>query len=351
MKNGLWLGAAAILLLTGCSDDDSEAGEEKAWAWSAVQGTRCGDGSETGIGLNRSEASTSLMIFLEDGGACFNAANCLGEESATRNFEGSGEAELEDFAAERGVQGIFDRDDADNPFRDFDMALVPYCTGDVHIGSRVTDDGLHFVGQENLKLDLPRIKETFPDPDRVYLVGSSAGGFGTFFNYYLVADAFPGVEVHWVDDSGPILPLSAMPALTIVVPTWSLADTLDPRCEGCLDVSDLDNAGLHRLLPHYAQLYPGARGSLISSLQDETMKERFQVQPAVLEASLNELADTSAAGNPDFRVYFIEGDHHTWLDGDETTNKLGDTVSGGVALTTFLQQQLDGDAGWAHVRP
>ena len=31
-------------------------------------------------------------------------------------------------------RGIFDRSNPENPFRDFGVIFVPYCTGDVHIG-------------------------------------------------------------------------------------------------------------------------------------------------------------------------------------------------------------------------
>ena len=31
-------------------------------------------------------------------------------------------------------RGIFDRSNPENPFKDFSVIVVPYCTGDVHIG-------------------------------------------------------------------------------------------------------------------------------------------------------------------------------------------------------------------------
>ncbi|MBL1135963.1 MAG: hypothetical protein HND46_11645 [Chloroflexi bacterium] len=32
--------------------------------------------------------------------------------------------------------GIFDLENPENPFADYNMVFVPYCTGDVHIGNR-----------------------------------------------------------------------------------------------------------------------------------------------------------------------------------------------------------------------
>jgi hypothetical protein len=206
------------------------------------------------------------------------------------------------------------------------------------------------VGQANLELYLARIRETFPDVDQVMLSGSSAGGFGTMYNFWLVADAFADTEVMWLDDSGPLLPFSVMFALAVVIPAWGLQDTVAPGCDACLDTQNPEG-GPHQLIPHYAATYPGTRGALISSLRDETIVSRFLVPADTLEQALGELADNTAPLNPDFRVYYLLGDHHTWLGGDVTTKKLSDVESAGVTLDTFIQQQLDGDPAWASVRP
>ena len=46
------------------------------WTWVPVPGSHCRDGSATGFGINVNPASKNLMIFLEGGGACFNALTC-----------------------------------------------------------------------------------------------------------------------------------------------------------------------------------------------------------------------------------------------------------------------------------
>ena len=84
----------------------------------------CRDGSSTGFGINPSNASKKLMIFLEGGGACFNAVTCLVNPSAFsgNNYTGSS-------------AGIFNRADIANPVKDWNFVDVPYCTGDVHAGN------------------------------------------------------------------------------------------------------------------------------------------------------------------------------------------------------------------------
>jgi hypothetical protein len=341
----------------GCSDDadPEEPGPEGhgftnlAWTFEQIDGALCGLGDPTGIGINPNDSSKRLHIFLEDGGVCFNAGNCTGADPSAANFEGFGDVEFAEFTGESGVQGLFDRDDPDNPFRDDSFVFFPYCTGDVHAGSVINDE-LHFVGQDNLKAAIPRILEIFPNVEEFIVSGQSAGGFGAMYNYFLFQDAFGDTPGMLIDDSGPFFTILESVALVALINVFGFEDTVDPDCALCLDKVD-PSGGLVNLIPHYADKYPGRRVSLISSLEDENISGQLLMTPEQYDAALNNLADNFAPSNPDFRVYFLAGDHHVWSDGDETTNKMVDVVSEGVPLSTFLQQQVDNDPAWANVRP
>jgi len=347
---------AAILLLTtaACGGDDpvtpGPSLPDKQWNWIDVPGSQCGNGSQTGMGINPNSTSKKLVIWLQGGGACYNEGNCLSDEPATSYFNGFGTAEFQEFVDGRSKQGHLARDEDDNPFKDFNMAFVPYCTGDVHAGNRVMDGKMHFKGQHNLKLFLAKLVETFPDAEQVVLTGSSAGGFGTMFNFWLFADAYPNADVTWIDDSGPLLPMKTMAALIVVIPAWGLKDTIYPGCSNCMD-SDDPNGGPHNLITAYGKDYPNTRGSLLSSYRDDVIVNRFLIEETALEAALKDLATTTAPTNPNFRYFYLEGDHHVWLDGDETSKKLSDVKSGDASLKTFVQQQVDDDANWANVQP
>ena len=154
--------------------------------------------------------------------------------------------------------------------------LFRSCTGDVHIGNKVSADGLHHVGQENFKADVARVVATFTDMEQVVLTGSSAGGFGAMYNYFLVADAYAGTETTMIDDSGPFFPLSVTPNLVALRTLFDLPSTVAPGCDKCLDLNDADG-GLHQLIPYYASSYPGHRISLISSLEDRTIAGNFSI--------------------------------------------------------------------------
>src|SRR5690606_10818044 len=48
------------------------------WAWVDVPGMTCGNGSPTGIAINRSTRSSRLVLMFEGGGACWEVAACYG---------------------------------------------------------------------------------------------------------------------------------------------------------------------------------------------------------------------------------------------------------------------------------
>src|SRR5262245_2593785 len=148
------------------------SGPDNAWRWIDFPDSTCRDGSKAGLAVNMNSASKNVMIFLMGGGACFDPLTC-----ATNPANAGGQMT-------GGSGGVFARTNAANPVKDWNWIFVPYCTGDVHIGTQ--DNGTvagvngqqHFVGRKNMEAFLQRIVPTFPDATQVVLTGVSAGGFG-----------------------------------------------------------------------------------------------------------------------------------------------------------------------------
>jgi hypothetical protein len=74
------------------------------------------------------------MFFFQGGGACFSAETC---SFSGNTYETS--AGIDDDPSRAG--GVFDTTNPENPFADWSVVFVPYCTGDVHIGNATTDYG------------------------------------------------------------------------------------------------------------------------------------------------------------------------------------------------------------------
>ena len=87
---------------------------------------------------------------------------------------------------------------------------VPYCTGDMHSGDTIANfpnpDGgsTYFYGGRDMDIFLARLVPTFSGVTRIWLIGDSAGGFGTYLTFDRIERAF-GVGIDIIDDSGPPL--------------------------------------------------------------------------------------------------------------------------------------------------
>jgi hypothetical protein len=326
---------------------------DDTWTWVPFPESRCMNDTATGIGVNWHSDSSELLIYLEGGGACFNAFTC----ATVAHQGGFGESDMTDTANAYGDAGVFNRADPDNPFRDWNYVFVPYCSGDVHAGS--ADEGFGGrtqLGYQNIGHYLDRLSPTFPNATRVVLTGSSAGGFGAAFNYDRVATAFGGRPTFLLDDSGP--PMSdtyLTPCLqTQVRDAWNLAAALPADCDEC---TGEDGGGLVNLASYLGTKYSAQRQGLISSNRDGVIRTFFGFgyptcssttpMPEPTFADGIEELTTLLAPSPGFRAFILDSSVHVWLI-DPT---LGGTTSEGVSLTDWLRAFLDGGADWVTVSP
>ncbi|HLT29691.1 MAG TPA: pectin acetylesterase-family hydrolase [Myxococcaceae bacterium] len=228
-----------------------EAGEVDVgggWSWLAVDGTRCARGARSGLALQRGGDGTDLFVYVQGGGACWNEGTCApsyrtngplcyynpnspfcpnetGGMLPTSSyvdvadpFPANGGANLAHELSVLTPSAVFDRERADNPFREASFVYVPYCTGDLHTGKsertyRTQKDGFspvvehthHFAGATNMERSIEVLQERFPNVERIWLFGVSAGGYGATFHHGRFRAAFPDAEVHLLADSSPFI--------------------------------------------------------------------------------------------------------------------------------------------------
>jgi hypothetical protein len=179
------------------------------------------------------------------------------------------------------VTGIFSADRLDNPFRDWNVAYIPYCTGDVHFGTRraASVPGVaapqKFVGAFNTETFVGKLVPTFETGlERVVVTGSSAGSFGAALNFSMISDAFAGVQTDAILDSGVPFEDEFWP--TCMQKSWrelfGLDYALPPDCEECFQA---DGGGLLGLSDFLIDKHPSAHIALISSMQDEVIRLFF----------------------------------------------------------------------------
>ena len=381
VKTTLPLRTSALLalvtaLVSGCSSKEGAstapqpiAAADQVWTWVPFPTAVCMNGSPTGIGVNLSSQSSKVLIFLQYGGACFNADTC----AVVENPNGFGINDFNELVETMKTTdtGVLNRSDPANPFNNWNMVFIPYCTGDVHAGSNPNGyDGGVQVGYINFGEYLKRIVPTFPQATQVVLAGASAGGFGAILNYDRTQQAFGSIPVSMLDDSAP--PMSDVYLAPCLESLWRQLFLLDKAlpsdCTGCFP----DGGGGFSALPAYlAQKYPNANFGLISSEGDSTIREFFGfglnncasidvvgVPPNYPQATytqgLLDLNTNTFAPYNNSKVFYIASTtdptlttKHTWLLDDSIS-----TVSiNGVSLSSWVNGFIDGGADWVSVIP
>jgi hypothetical protein len=354
----LWLTAALLLSILACGGDpapspgspapDEDASPDQAeqadlgpldtpvdtWTWVDVPGAVCGDGSATGVGVNLSDRSSDVVIFMQGGGACWDANTCFVLKSAVniesgytaRSFEGEGIRSA----------ALFDRTNPANPFKDASYVFIPYCTGDLHAGDRLATYDLfgprpvHHRGAPNVEAILRRIAPTFAGPRRVLLAGISAGGYGAQLAYHRFAAALPQAEVHSLADSSPMVtPWGGR--LGEMAPAWDLQ--LPPGCEGCA-------TSFPALIDHLATTYPERRFGLLAYDADQTISIYFAYPlDGTFTNALNRLLSDQYDAHPNAHAFILPGTQHVMLGNIATAE-----ASDGTLLRDWV-------AGWASGAP
>jgi hypothetical protein len=331
---------------TGGAGGSSTGGPIEApneqWTWVGFEDAFCANGSTTGIGVNLTDQSKDVVVYLMGGGACWDNLTCYVLQTAANIDSGYAEAQFQQDAQGLLTASLFDRSDPANPFRAMSYIFVPYCTGDVHAGSKVSEyNGMptSHVGYQNLTAYLNRLVPTFPDAERVILSGSSAGGFGVGLNWQRVQEAFASARVYLLDDSGP--PLPAPYLSDSLVSTWQGAWALDaalpPDCAEC-------GTAMDAILTHYGQKMTNQRGALLSYTQDNVISQYLQITTAEFEEGLGVLTTTRIEGQPRFGYFYVGGSSHVLL-GDPSISQ------NGVVLSEWLRQMIDDDPSWQSVQP
>lgn len=317
----------------------SDAGEPitaaaETWTYVHFPDAHCGNGTETGIGVNLEPGARTLVLFLQGGGACWEASACYVVKSASHVEDTVQSQVVLAEAQDPSLRPLFDRADAANPLRGAHQVYMPYCTGDLHAGTHVQhyellgqSRDLHHVGAQNQDAFLRRLVPTFSQVDRVILAGLSAGGYGTQLNAWRVQRAFgPGVRVDLLDDSGIPVAMESSRFGTAMA-AWLLE--WPPGCADC------PTQGFPALLPWNAHLLPApSRQALLANRQDGTIALYFGLSGAEVQSGLDQLQAVAAANQ---RFYLLDGTAHVVL-----ANPQQATSTGVVALDWLHQFELDG---------
>jgi hypothetical protein len=343
--------ALALSGLAACSDDDSDsndaastsaaetsAAEEITWEQvDAPADCQCSDASEFHYWIHRGDADR-VVFFLEGGGACFSADTCAPGEGATFTpnlSENDGEP--------RGDAGILDLTNPENPLAGASIVYVPYCTGDLHLGTATHDYGngviVQHKGRTNATTALEDMAQEFPDAEQVIVLGQSAGSAGAPLYGGLAHDLLPEAHITVLADASGAYP-GGEGITTAIGGLWGIFDGLPDWPESAGDPPAAWS--LPGLFVQTSQHVPGVELATINTADDEVQR-RFSDLIGFVDTPLVDMIDENnefiESSGVDLDYWVSPGTTHVLSASDE----LYDTEVDGTRLIDWISDILAGD--------
>lgn len=281
--------------------------------------TACSDGSPYRFFVHQGDPAR-LLIEFEGGGACWSGATCE-QDVYTRRITVDPEA-----ARQQGLlQGIYDRANPRNPFREYTHLYIPYCTGDLHWGNRAqTYTGaagnayqVQHRGAQNAAAALNWALANVAGPSQVFVAGCSAGGYGATLWSARIAQRFPGAALRHLSDSaaGVVAPDFFRTLIEAWNPGDAWPDFIPSLQLGALDPGSVAMADLYAGIAGH---FPLASFAQFNTRQDTTQIFFYSLSRGGLGAG--DIADWTngmlasidriEAENPNFDAYIAGGMQH-----------------------------------------
>ena len=315
----------------------AEAESVTVGEWIAIPGgddCRCSDGSPFEL-WERPADPTKVVLYFQGGGACFSAETCGPDSSTfTRNLT---------IGAVPDCGGIFDETNLENPLAGHSIVYVPYCTGDVHLGDRVTEYSdtvtIDHNGFPNALKGLDTVLANYPDVEQLVVAGASAGSIPTPAFAGLAADVLTDTEIVTFGDSSAAYPdvpalnagIGALWGVLENVPDWPVNEGLAPEewsFPGLYVQAGTQHPDITFARFDYAYDQVQANFAALAGIQADDLVTFIDQTEADIEA-----AGVAVAS------YVAPGDAHTILMSDE----FYDMEVEGVRLVDFLTTLVAGD--------
>jgi hypothetical protein len=282
--------------------------------------------------FGRRGSVNKLVMYYMGGGACWDGLTCSIPVCST-----SPPDDLNGFGG-----GFADLTNENNPFRDWHIVFVSYCSCDVHFGDETQEYGdltVQHKGYHNSKVAEKWAREHFLNPEEVFVTGSSAGAYGAWFNGALLHEVWPASQVHVLADAGNgvITPEFLQNEFS----NWGFVKNL-PDIPGVLEAIT-EGSGMPAYTEAVATYFPDTNWAHYSTMHDGGTGGQTGFYNVMLEMSpagalvwweascefgevaLAQSIATSAAV-PNYRYYFGTGSRHTMFGND----KVYDDTTGGV---------------------
>ena len=302
-----------------------------------------------------------MVVYYQGGGACWDGLTCGLPTCKTTTGPGDDPG--------NATSGFADLTNPDNPFKDWSVVMVPYCTGDVHWGDAAYDHGqagnpfvVQHKGAVNAKVVEKWAREHFVMPEEVFVTGSSAGAYGAIASSpRLMEYVWPSSEFAVLGDAGNGVITEDF--LVNDISKWGIEKNV-PRWIEALDVP-ITGLSIVDVYVEVARQYPWNRFATYTSAYDGGQGGQGGFYNVMLtgsplgaqvwwEASCpwnavmrEQNFEISARTPGNFRSYVGTGSRHTMWG----SAKVYDDTTGGVpTLVSWVRGMLDGTPEWTDVQ-
>jgi len=325
-----------------------------------------------------------ILIGLDGGGACWDAATCIGSP-LTGNSTYT--VSLDETPARlANAEGFFDAGNPENPFHNYTKIFVPYCTADVHWGSRDTVYTLqlaqgplpwviHHRGTDNFLAVLDWLQKhgrdrygiDFGRAHDVTVTGASAGGYGANVAFAYVAELTPRARLSLISDAAIGVLTQDFYTSTIYNPadpgseSWGVGDNLPSWVPGFNEAllaqgAAFPNGFVPSVFAALAAYKPDARLASLTSNLDLVqigfyglMRGVFPPDATIAGEWYFAMAQMTAAtaSLPSYRFFIDAGDFHTFIGSDQRVYEVG---ANGITLAEWVRAMIKpGNRVWENL--
>ncbi len=318
--------------------------------------------------MYREGTENKLMVYFQGGGACWHTNNTIAYPTCYQEVRVS---------KKTGVSGILDPAPSDNPFKDWSMVFIPYCSGDLFWGANdatydTTSDSyiVRHRGNVNAQVVIEWMKNKYKTtvPEEIFVTGSSAGSYGAMFNFPYIKETFSDVPFHVFADAGAGVLNADFKNSGLA--NWDIQIPTSTTLASTSTFNDFDNLAdvdlsIVNLFSTIANHYTGTKFGQYTTAWDEAQVFFYKVMKNISDptvwtdktsdsiwcdwntAMLKNITDidTSSDAN-NIKYYIAPGDVHTIL----LRSDVYDESSDGVALMDWIDAMLTDEAAFENVK-
>lgn len=299
-----------------------------------------------------------LVVYYQGGGACWDSLTCsvpVCDNSVNPNGGDN---------PNNASSGFFDLDNPNNPFKDWHIIGVSYCSCDVHFGDSAQDYPPHVEhrGYANSRVAEKWAREHFVNPEQVFVTGSSAGAYGAWFNAPLHHEVWPASHFDVLADAGNGVITADF--LQNEFQNWNFVANIPNDIPGVLESIE-DGTGIvgytkaitsyfpETRWAHYSTAFDGGQGgqtgfyNVMLNDNNPLAALTWWEGSCAFNAQMRLQAQDVAATVPsNYRYYIGTGSRHTMWG----ANKVYTDTTGGVpTVVDWVNGMLNGTPAWANV--